>query len=279
MLILASLFAFFGSAHPQDGRLSESVVADLHKFKNRELKAKAVFTLRPLSKKEAWAFVTQYHYLGDAAFFASYSYGLYPVSDGALLGVASFTNPQGNVALKGWFGLANTDKTVLELSRLCVHPLLNGTNATSFLLSGSIKMVQKEGVRAVITLADDCRHSGSIYQVCNFTYFGLSDSKTDFFTPDGRVNPRGPTTHTHGAWLPRTRKHRYAYIVDESLKCNYPTQERPSKEQRGTYDCCGGSLRVFDKRFSMHYSCPKCTGALTPLAAPSIQPTVESSTL
>ena len=98
--------------------------------------------------------------------------------------MATFSNPQGNVALKGWFGLPNTDQSVLELSRLCVLPQLNGTNATSFLLSTSIRLLKKEGVRAVITLADDSRHSGSIYQVCNFTYYGLTDKKSDFFSSD-----------------------------------------------------------------------------------------------
>ena len=175
-----------------------------------------------------------------------------------MLGVTTFSNPQGNVALKGWFGLPNTDQTVLELSRLCVLPQLNGTNATSYLLSGSIRLLKKESIRAIITLADDSRHSGSIYQVCNFTYYGLTDKKSDFFRWDGKVNPRGATKEVQGVWIPRTRKHRYAYIIDKKLQCNYGEQVRPKKGDTNEYDCCGGTKQVFDKRFSKWYSCPKC---------------------
>jgi hypothetical protein len=145
-----------------------------------------------------------------------------------------------------------------------VLPQFNGTNATSFLLSTSIRLLKKEDIRAVITLADDSRHSGSIYQVCNFTYYGLSNKKTDFFSYDdgGKVNPRGATKHKHGVWIARTRKHRYAYILDKTLKCNYEEQERPKKDDTGTYDCCNGTHEVVDKRFNVNYTCPKCTGKL-----------------
>ena len=151
------------------------------KFITREVKAKEIFTIKLIDKKVAYDFVRTYHYLGDAKFFSKFSYGLYLKEDDRLVGVTTFFNPQGNVALKGWFGLPNSDQSVLELSRLCVIPDLNGTNATSYLLGNSIKFLKKEGIRAVITLADDSRHNGSIYQVCNFKYFGLTDKKSDFF--------------------------------------------------------------------------------------------------
>ena len=48
----------------------------------------------------------------------------------------------------------------------------------------------------------------------DFKYYGLTDKKTDFYTADGRVNPRGATKDIRGIWLPRTRKHRYAYVLD-----------------------------------------------------------------
>ena len=180
---------------------------DIRKFINREIKANSIFIIKQIDKKVAYDFVKTYHYLGDAKFFAKFSFGLYHKETNELLGVTAFTNPQGNVALKGWFGLDNSDQSVMELSRLCVKPYLNGTNATSYLLGTSIKLLKKEDVRAVITLADDSRHNGSIYQVCNFKYYGLTDNKTDFFSADGRVNPRGSTKDVQGVWLPRTQKH------------------------------------------------------------------------
>ena len=200
----------------------------IEKFKNRKIKAKEIFEIRPIAKPEAYEFVKTFHYLGDAKFFSMYSFGLFYKPTDTLVGVATFSLPQGNVALKGWFGLPNSDKSVVELSRLCVLPELNGTNATSFLLGGSIRLLKKGGlVRAVITLADSSRHVGSIYQVCNFTYYGLTDKKNDFYREDGVVNPRGKTSTVHGVWVPRTRKHRYAIILDKNLHCGYEECPRP----------------------------------------------------
>jgi len=219
--------------------------------------------LKLVDKKVAYDFIRKHHYLGDAKFFSKYAYGLFHKEGDIMMGVATFSNPQGNVALKGWFGLDNSDQTVLELSRLCVLPELNGTNATSYLLGNSLRLLRKEGIRAVITLADDSRHNGSIYQVCNFKYFGLTDKKSDFFhfneNGEWKVNPRGPTKDRQGVWINRTQKHRYAYIMDENLKCLYEQLSYPKKTDIKDYDCCGGTKIVRDKRYNIDYPCPKCT--------------------
>lgn len=233
------------------------------KFITREVKANQVFIIKLIDKKVAYEFIKVYHYLGDAKFFAKYSFGLYSKETNELMGVTTFSNPQGNVALKGWFGLPNSDQTVLELSRLCVLPDLNGTNATSYILGNSIRLLRKEGVRAVITLADDSRHNGSIYQICNFRYYGLTDKKSDFFhlndKNEWKINPRGATKDKNGVWINRTQKHRYAYIMDSNLICLYEQQTYPKKTDVKEYDCCGGTKIVKDKRFNIEYSCPKCT--------------------
>jgi len=65
----------------------------IERFKNREIKAKQVFTIREIDKRMAYNFVKRYHYLGDAKFFSKYSFGLY--IDSVLCGVSSFSNPQG----------------------------------------------------------------------------------------------------------------------------------------------------------------------------------------
>ena len=213
----------------------------IERFKNREIKAKDVFQIYEIDKPLAYDFVRRYHYLGQTDFFAKYAFGLWCC--GELVGVATFSNPQGNVALKGWFGLANDDQTVLELSRLALLPSLNGCNATSYLLSGSIKQLRKMGIRAVITLADASRHVGSIYQVCNFTYYGLANDKRDFYRyPDGKKNPRGEVREVQGVWIPRTKKHRYAYIIDKRLKCLYEQQKAPKVNAIFDAVCCGGGL-------------------------------------
>lgn len=236
---------------------------DIDKFRSREIKAKSIFELRIITKNEAYDFIKTYHYLKDAKFFCQYAVGLFYVKTNELIGCATYSNPQGIASLKGWFGLTNDNKDILELSRLCMLPILNGSNATSYLLSNSIKMLKQFGIRAVTTLADSGRHIGSIYQNCNFKYYGLTDAKTDFYTEDGRLNPRGSTKTIKGVWLPRTRKHRYCYILDPTLHILYDEKPRPTIKESIEYDCCGGTHKVFDKRFDVWYTCPKCTGNLT----------------
>lgn len=242
-----------------------SLEEKIRQFKNREVKAKNIFTILQIDKSLAYDFVRRYHYLGNTDFFAKYAFGLWCCGD--LVGVATFSNPQGNVALKGWFGLPNDDQSVLELSRLAMLPLLNGCNATSFLLSNSIHELKKLGVRAVITLADASRHVGSIYQVCNFKYYGLANDKSDFYRyPDGKKNPRGEVNGVEGVWLPRTKKHRYAYIIDKKLKCLYMEQKVPKTTETVPKLCCGGGKSVYDNRFKQWYTCPICTGQLIKIA-------------
>ena len=238
--------------------MNEDRAVNIQLWRERKVKAKDIFVILEISKALAYDFIKQYHYLRDAKFFSCYNFGLW--MDGELVGVATYSNPQGNASLKGWFGLPNTDKTVLELSRLCLHPDLNNTNATSFLLGNSIKMLKQYGIRAVITLADSSRHIGSIYQVCNFKYYGLTDSKNDFFQyPDCKKNVRGATHNKRGVWLERSRKHRYAYLLDKSLKVLYEEKPHPTEKETIPIACCDGTNIVHDNRFDEYFTCPICT--------------------
>lgn len=231
--------------------------SSIEEFINRKAKAKDVFEINEIKRKVAFMFIRRYHYLGDASFLAKFSYGLY--NNGTLVGVTSFTNPQGALSMQSWFGLDNTDQSVMELSRLCVIPELNGSNATSYLLSNSMKMLKKNGIRAVTTLADQSRHVGSIYQVCNFTYYGLTNPKSDFHTPCGKTNARMKTKDAQGVWVTRTRKHRYAYLLDKNIKCLYDeVTPYPTVSETEIRECCGGTGKVFDNRFDVEYDCPVC---------------------
>lgn len=237
-----------------------SVSEGIRQFVNREVKARKIFEIVSITKKTAYNFVKDNHYLKDAKFFSEKQYGLY--FGESLMGVATYSRPQGNVTLKGWFGLSNQDNTVLELSRLAVVKELNGSNATSFLLRGSIKKLSKIGVRAVITLADSSRHVGSIYQVCGFRYFGLTDKKKDFYRFDGKKNPRGSTKSVRGVWVNRSQKHRYAVIMDKSLVCNYEEKEYPKQGEIEKVTCCFGKGKIWDNRFDEEWDCPVCNNKL-----------------
>lgn len=232
-------------------------------FKLGNIRAKRIFKIEKISKNEAYEFVRKYHYLGDAKFFCVEAFGLFDIDSGELVGCATYSLPQGIATLKSWFSLSNDTKNIYELSRLCMLPELNGTNATSFLLGGSLKMLKKAGYcRAVITLACSERHVGSIYQVCNFTYYGLTKKASDFYRSDGKVNPRGKCGSWEGVYLPRARKHRYAYIFDPTLKCNYEPLSKPTISETFDLPCCNGTNVVYDKRFDKYYTCPRCTGKL-----------------
>jgi Zn ribbon nucleic-acid-binding protein len=127
-----------------------------------------------------------------------------------------------------------------------------------------MKSLKRENnIRAVITLADDERHVGSIYQVCNFKYYGLSDPKSDFYrASDGKGNPRCTTKDKQGVWVQRTRKHRYCFILDKKIKCLYDeVKEKPKQnlETTSKYSCCNGTEVIHDNRFNETWKCPKCT--------------------
>lgn len=236
----------------------------IEKFKNREVKAKHIFEIREIDKPTAYEFVRLYHYLKDAKFFCVYAYGLFCNKE--LVGCATYSNPQGVCSMNGWFNLPNSDQTILELSRLCMLPNLNGTNATSFLLGNSMKRLKEHDIKAVITLADSSRHIGSIYQVCNFKYYGLSDPKTDLFTMvNGKLkkNPRNVVSKDcHGVWLPRTRKHRYCFMLSTDIKPLYEEQPHPTQKYTIKSDCCYDNSIVYDYRYNEWWTCPHCTEKL-----------------
>lgn len=203
--------------------MSFNIYEDIEKFANREIKAKDIFYIKQVPKTTAYSFIRKYHYLGDAKFFSMYQFGLYHKDTTELVGCATFSLPQGTEATMSWFSLPPNTQNILELSRLCMLPQLNKTNATSFLLGGSIKQLSNMNeevrrkfkkdnkqfsnddfvCRAVITLALASRHPGSIYQVCNFKYYGMTNQASDFYASDGSINPRGKVSSFHGIYLPR----------------------------------------------------------------------------
>ncbi|HAW04280.1 MAG TPA: hypothetical protein DCW83_06305, partial [Saprospirales bacterium] len=92
----------------------KEITSTIESFKNREVKAKSIFTISRIEKNIAYDFIKKFHYLEDAKFFSKFAYGLYMGSQ--LVGCATYTNPQGISAMKSWFGLSNSDQSVLELS-------------------------------------------------------------------------------------------------------------------------------------------------------------------
>lgn len=198
-----------------------------------------------ISKNEAKYLVSKYHYLANKDFTFIYAYGLFIESE--CVGAAVFGMVGGISSLKGWFGIGNKKEEssgFVELNRLVLHPNYNGGNYTSKLLGGALRKLKKKGVRAVVSLADASIHNGYVYQACNFSYHGLSDNKTDFYqylnNGDFKINPRGRTKELNGVWLPRTRKHRYVYLMDKRVNVLYKKEKYP-KGQEHKSSCCNNS--------------------------------------
>jgi len=116
---------------------------------------------------------------------------------------------------------------LLEMSRLVLEPSLNGKNIGSSFIAYSLRELKKKNIRAVISYADSDRHVGAIYQAANFGYYGLSPQKNDFIFANGKKLTRGKSKGFAGKWIPRSRKHRYVYLIDKSLNIIWPKERYP----------------------------------------------------
>jgi hypothetical protein len=189
------------------------------------------FYIDRVSKDDVKDLLYTHHYLKDESkdFKSGYNYGLFKYTDwecplriGGCLGVCIFTGlPVPEIAV-GAFGLERDDQEGLfELSRLCIDPKVQKEeyNITSWFVSRCIKRFRKDAtVRAILSYADADHHSGTIYRACNFTYYGLTDPKKDFYYADGTKHSRGSVKGVDGEWRDRSRKHRYLMVFQKELK-------------------------------------------------------------
>lgn len=193
------------------------------------------FYIDKVCKNDVKNLLYTYHYLKDESKdfkFSKYSYGLYKSSFtdvlriGDCVGVCIFSGLPVPEIVVGAFGLERTQQEGLfELSRLCIHPDVQKSeyNITSWFVSKCIKRFRRETkVKAILSYADSTHHDGIIYRATNFKYYGLTDSKSDFWIQqsDGSFikHSRGSIKNLKGEWRPRSRKHRYLMIFDKELK-------------------------------------------------------------
>jgi hypothetical protein len=183
-----------------------------------------------VSKEEIKDLLYTYHYLKDESkdFKSGFNYALYRKSFTDVLRIGSplatciFTSfPVPELAV-GAFGLQRDQQEGLfELSRLCVHPDLQREeyNITSWFVSRCIRRFRKDAnVKAILSYADSAHHTGIIYRACNFSYYGLSNPKKDFYYADGTKHSRGSVKGVEGEWRDRSRKYRYMMIFDKELQ-------------------------------------------------------------
>ena len=190
--------------------------------------------IEPITWRYAYSLVKRWHYLGHTRFLGSQCFGLF-ANDACVGAVVYGPLSVPNTALSA-FGLPRGNYPLLcEMHRLVLDPSFNGGNAGSYLVGRSLRELKKQGMRAVISYADSSRHNGAIYQACNFTYHGLSPQKVDYFI-EGKKLSRGTIKGKSYISKPRSRKHRYVYLLDKKLVILWPKESFPKSTQTNLTD-------------------------------------------
>ncbi len=146
--------------------------------------------------------VERFHYARGGANTATYIHGLFKKGcafDYEAVGVAWWIPPTKSAAIatypENWQG-------VLALSRLVILPEVP-KNGCSFLLSRSMKMIDRKRWPCLVTYADEWQgHHGTIYKATNWHYAGKTHAEA-VYQLDGRMIARkaGPKTRTHAEML------------------------------------------------------------------------------
>lgn len=180
---------------------------------------KADWRVETCSLAEAQALVAAHHYAGGGSNTATGRHGLYRVGETQPVGVAWWIPPTKSAALatypERWTG-------VLALSRLVIAPGVP-KNAATFLLSRSVKLIDRAKWPCLVTYADEWRgHSGGIYRAAGWTYVGRTKPERTY-TLNGRMIARkaGPKTRTHAEMLAlgavcvgSFAKHKFVSVVE-----------------------------------------------------------------
>lgn len=158
---------------------------------------KSDFAVRDVPLAVVQDCIAKWHYTKGGANTATFRHGLFHRLGGECLGVAWWIPPTKHAAIANFpEGLWTR---VLSLSRLAVHPELP-TNAASFLIGASIRMIRKEGRwDCLLTYADEWQgHEGTIYKATNWEYRGRTSPEAQWVDEAGRAVARkaGPKTRT-----------------------------------------------------------------------------------
>lgn len=156
------------------------------------------WTVASVDQSVAERLVERCHYAKGASNTATYLHGLYPqfwhwYED--CVGVAWWIPPTRSAA-EAWAG--EKWEGVLALSRLAIEPDVP-RNAASFLLSKSVRKIDRIRWHTLVTYADTWRgHTGAIYRAAGWEYAGETEP-SGVWTLNGRMVARkaGGHTRTH----------------------------------------------------------------------------------
>lgn len=149
------------------------------------------YIVKPIDILTARSLVEKYHYTKSATITRVYTHGLFKIGndffESECLGVAWWLPPTKNAAIATYDG---EWKKVLSLTRLVVVPNVP-KNACSFLLSHSVKLIDKEKWHCLVTYADIWQdHDGGIYKATNWEYLGLTEAQSVFKNNKGKMMGR-----------------------------------------------------------------------------------------
>jgi hypothetical protein len=175
--------------------------------------------VRDCTLAQAKILVEHYHYSGGGSNTRTFAHGLFRKDDpDTPRGVAWWIPPTKSAALsvdENWM-------QVINLTRLVIEPGAP-TNAASFLLGQSMRMIEADGrYKTLLTYADEGQgHTGSIYRATNWIYLGSKMGDPVWINPDtGRHVARkaGPKTRKSSEMIAlgyvntgRTVKHKFIY--------------------------------------------------------------------
>ena len=188
--------------------------------------SKEEYSISLITKEECGSILFKWHYLKDISkgFKSGVNYGLF--KNNLLCGVCIYTGFPVPELVKGMYGLERTDQNgFFELSRLCLEPESQKEehNLASWFVSKTIKSLRRSRVvRSILSYADNDHHKGTVYRACNFSYYGLTTKKKDFWILQGdgsyTKHSRGKTKGVAGEWRDRSQKHRFVITIDKHLK-------------------------------------------------------------
>lgn len=162
---------------------------------------KSEWIVLPISILTARMLVEKYHYAKSGSNTAVYTHGLFRKDESFLeahcLGVAWWIPPTKSSAIATY--PEGDWQKVLSLHRTVVVPGVP-KNACSFLLSKSVKMIDKAAWECLVTYADTWQnHEGTIYKASNWEYMGMTKPEKVFVGKTGKMmgRKRGQRTLTN----------------------------------------------------------------------------------
>lgn len=179
--------------------------------------------VKPIPYQEAKSFVEEHHYAHGGANTAVATFGLFYKSDSTTLHGISWWMPPAYGAAKALCG--ENHRSVLALSRFCLVEE-RPENAGSFLISKSIKMLDKRW-GMLLTYADEAlHHNGGLYRASNWNYHGLTGRQPMYWDNEKHCmvsRKKGPKSFSKTEMLEmgyefkgRFQKHRFIYPVKRS---------------------------------------------------------------